>query len=105
MPWFTVTPIETHKEAENQVGGHHNQAEFAVRGKEPKGEVQIYTSMGATLRELTDLDWSSWIDTDITQDEYEYLDTMCSRKQSKRVHILLQAQEDIAFATNVVRSV
>ena len=38
-----------------QVGGHHNQAEFAVRGKEPKDEVQIYTWMDATLRELTDL--------------------------------------------------
>ncbi|GJZ13112.1 histone deacetylase complex subunit SAP18-like protein [Tanacetum coccineum] len=38
-----------------QVGGHHNQAEFAVRGKEPKGEVQIHTWMDATLRELTDL--------------------------------------------------
>ena len=38
-----------------QVGGHHNQAEFAVRGKEPKYEVQIYTWMDATLRELTDL--------------------------------------------------
>lgn len=38
-----------------QVGGHHNQADFAVRGKEPKDEVQIYTWMDATLRELTDL--------------------------------------------------
>ncbi|GJX44339.1 reverse transcriptase domain-containing protein [Tanacetum coccineum] len=38
-----------------QVGGHHNQVEFAVRGKEPKCEVQIYTWMDATLRELTDL--------------------------------------------------
>ncbi|PWA99917.1 Sin3 associated polypeptide p18 [Artemisia annua] len=38
-----------------KVGGHHNQAEFAVRGKEPKDEVQIYTWMDATLRELTDL--------------------------------------------------
>lgn len=38
-----------------QIGGHHNQADFAVRGKEPKDEVQIYTWMDATLRELTDL--------------------------------------------------
>ncbi|KAJ0762565.1 putative Sin3 associated polypeptide p18 [Helianthus annuus] len=37
------------------VGGHHSQADFAVRGKEPKDEVQIYTWMDATLRELTDL--------------------------------------------------
>lgn len=29
--------------------------EFAVRGKEPKDEVQIYTWKDATLRELTDL--------------------------------------------------
>nr|GEZ53857.1 rust resistance kinase Lr10-like [Tanacetum cinerariifolium] len=38
-----------------EVSGHHNQAEFTVRGKDPKGEVQIYTWMDATLRELTDL--------------------------------------------------
>ncbi|TMW85102.1 histone deacetylase complex subunit SAP18 [Solanum lycopersicum] len=38
-----------------KVGGHHNVNEFAVRGKEPKDEVQIYTWMDATLRELTDL--------------------------------------------------
>ncbi|XP_076951947.1 histone deacetylase complex subunit SAP18-like [Bidens hawaiensis] len=38
-----------------QVGGHHGPADFAVRGKEPKDEVQIYTWMDATLRELTDL--------------------------------------------------
>ncbi|PHT81714.1 Histone deacetylase complex subunit SAP18 [Capsicum annuum] len=38
-----------------KVGGHHNKNEFAVRGKEPKDEVQIYTWMDATLRELTDL--------------------------------------------------
>ncbi|MED6170739.1 hypothetical protein PIB30_034006 [Stylosanthes scabra] len=29
--------------------------DFAVRGKEPKDEVQIYTWKDATLRELTDL--------------------------------------------------
>lgn len=38
-----------------QIGGHHSDNEFAVRGKEPKDEVQIYTWMDATLRELTDL--------------------------------------------------
>lgn len=38
-----------------QVGGHHTDEDFAVRGKEPKDEVQIYTWMDATLRELTDL--------------------------------------------------
>ncbi|CAH9145842.1 unnamed protein product [Cuscuta epithymum] len=38
-----------------KVGGHHAESEFAVRGKEPKDEVQIYTWMDASLRELTDL--------------------------------------------------
>uniref|UniRef100_A0A1S3X4R4 Histone deacetylase complex subunit SAP18-like n=1 Tax=Nicotiana tabacum TaxID=4097 RepID=A0A1S3X4R4_TOBAC len=38
-----------------QIGGHHSDNDFAVRGKEPKDEVQIYTWMDATLRELTDL--------------------------------------------------
>ncbi|KAL1546778.1 histone deacetylase complex subunit SAP18-like [Salvia divinorum] len=38
-----------------KVGGHHTDEDFAVRGKEPKDEVQIYTWMDATLRELTDL--------------------------------------------------
>lgn len=38
-----------------QVAGHHQNEEFAVRGKEPKDEVQIYTWKDATLRELTDL--------------------------------------------------
>ncbi|CDP08917.1 unnamed protein product [Coffea canephora] len=38
-----------------KIGGHHNEVDFAVRGKEPKDEVQIYTWMDATLRELTDL--------------------------------------------------
>ncbi|KAH7577822.1 hypothetical protein JRO89_XS01G0304100 [Xanthoceras sorbifolium] len=37
------------------IGGHHSREEFAVRGKEPKDEVQIYTWKDATLRELTDL--------------------------------------------------
>ncbi|KAG6472930.1 hypothetical protein ZIOFF_070409 [Zingiber officinale] len=36
-------------------GGHHPAEEFAVRGKEPKDEVQIYTWKDANLRELTDL--------------------------------------------------
>ncbi|CAL9105348.1 unnamed protein product [Musa acuminata var. zebrina] len=38
-----------------KVGGHHPAEDFAVRGKEPKDEVQIYTWKDATLRELTDL--------------------------------------------------
>lgn len=39
----------------SQIGGHHPNEDFAVRGKEPKDEVQIYTWKDATLRELTDL--------------------------------------------------
>ncbi|GLT78303.1 hypothetical protein SLA2020_498430 [Shorea laevis] len=38
-----------------KIGSHHGEEEFAVRGKEPKDEVQIYTWKDATLRELTDL--------------------------------------------------
>ncbi|KAJ4953852.1 hypothetical protein NE237_030684 [Protea cynaroides] len=38
-----------------KIGGHHTKEDFAVRGKEPKDEVQIYTWKDATLRELTDL--------------------------------------------------
>ncbi|XP_059651499.1 histone deacetylase complex subunit SAP18 [Cornus florida] len=38
-----------------KIGGHHSDEDFAVRGKEPKDEVQIYTWKDATLRELTDL--------------------------------------------------
>ncbi|GAA0150525.1 hypothetical protein Leryth_015514 [Lithospermum erythrorhizon] len=38
-----------------KAGGHHTSADFKERGKEPKDEVQIYTWMDATLRELTDL--------------------------------------------------
>lgn len=34
-----------------QSGGHHTAEDFAVRGKEPKDEVQIYTWKDATLRE------------------------------------------------------
>ncbi|CAH8266072.1 unnamed protein product [Arabidopsis lyrata] len=36
-------------------GGHHTNEDYAVRGREPKDEVQIYTWKDATLRELTDL--------------------------------------------------
>ncbi|GJP39644.1 hypothetical protein CLOM_g23992 [Closterium sp. NIES-68] len=36
-------------------GGHHDLDVFAVRGQEPKEEVQMYTWKDATLRELTDL--------------------------------------------------
>ncbi|XVE77020.1 hypothetical protein DITRI_Ditri13aG0028400 [Diplodiscus trichospermus] len=39
----------------SRIGGHHSKEDFAVRGKEPKDEVQIYTWKDATLRELTDL--------------------------------------------------
>ncbi|KAK3152264.1 hypothetical protein QOZ80_2BG0156580 [Eleusine coracana subsp. coracana] len=38
-----------------RVAGHHDKEEFAVRGKEPKDELQIYTLKDATLRKLTDL--------------------------------------------------
>ena len=38
-----------------QHGAHHHLEEFAERGKEPKEEVQVYTWMDATLRELTEL--------------------------------------------------
>ncbi|KAJ8900223.1 hypothetical protein K2173_024863 [Erythroxylum novogranatense] len=38
-----------------KIGSHHMKEDFAVRGKEPKDEVQIYTWKDATLRELTDL--------------------------------------------------
>ncbi|KAL2892312.1 Histone deacetylase complex subunit SAP18 [Bienertia sinuspersici] len=38
-----------------KIGSHHSKEEFAVRGKEPKNEFQIYTWMDATLRELTEL--------------------------------------------------
>lgn len=38
-----------------QAGSHHVSDDFAVRGKEPKDEVQIYTWKDASLRELTDL--------------------------------------------------
>ncbi|GMH44642.1 hypothetical protein BSKO_12594 [Bryopsis sp. KO-2023] len=38
-----------------KLGGHHGLEDFARRGREPPGEVQIYTWKDATLRELTDL--------------------------------------------------
>ncbi|KAA0049010.1 histone deacetylase complex subunit SAP18 [Cucumis melo var. makuwa] len=38
-----------------KIGSHHFNEDFAVRGKEPRDEVQIYTWKDATLRELTDL--------------------------------------------------
>ncbi|XWS49855.1 hypothetical protein CRYUN_Cryun12cG0039000 [Craigia yunnanensis] len=38
-----------------KIGSHHSKEDFAVRGKEPKDEVQIYTWKDANLRELTDL--------------------------------------------------
>ena len=39
----------------SQHGRHHDLDEFAIRGQEPKDEVQIYTWKDASLRELTDL--------------------------------------------------
>eukprot|EP00798_Chlamydomonas_sp_ICE-L_P021350 gene21350-28286_t len=36
-------------------GSHHRLEDFRVRGKEPADEIQIYTWMDATLRELSDL--------------------------------------------------
>uniref|UniRef100_U5GJ82 Histone deacetylase complex subunit SAP18 n=1 Tax=Populus trichocarpa TaxID=3694 RepID=U5GJ82_POPTR len=45
-----IEPIDREK-----IGSHHKPEDFAVRGKEPKDEVQIYTWKDATLRELTDL--------------------------------------------------
>mmetsp|Transcript_769 Transcript_769/g.1825 ORF Transcript_769/g.1825 Transcript_769/m.1825 type:complete len:166 (-) Transcript_769:94-591(-) len=38
-----------------KLGGHHKLEEYAKVGELPKGEVQVYTWMDATLRELTDL--------------------------------------------------
>lgn len=38
-----------------QTGRHHRLEDYARRGQEPKGEVQIYTWPDASLRELTDL--------------------------------------------------
>lgn len=38
-----------------KLGGHHRLEEYARRGQEPKEEVQMYTWMDATLRELADL--------------------------------------------------
>ena len=41
-----------------KTGEHHTMEDFAIRGKVPIDEVQIYTWMDATLRELTDLVFS-----------------------------------------------
>ncbi|PRW60917.1 Histone deacetylase complex subunit SAP18 isoform B [Chlorella sorokiniana] len=38
-----------------RLGAHHQLEDFARRGDEPKDEVQVYTWMDATLRELSDL--------------------------------------------------
>lgn len=38
-----------------KIGGHHDLEDYAVRGKEPKDTVSIYTWKDANLRELTDL--------------------------------------------------
>ncbi|KAI3756496.1 hypothetical protein L1987_56317 [Smallanthus sonchifolius] len=48
-------PCPPHLDTFIGVGGHHTQAAFAFRGKEPKDEVHIYTWMDATPCELTDL--------------------------------------------------
>ncbi|KAG2246824.1 hypothetical protein Bca52824_086452 [Brassica carinata] len=37
----------------SQTGGHHCKEDYAVRGKEPKDRVQIYTWKDANLCELT----------------------------------------------------
>lgn len=47
LPLLDMQPI--------QEGGHHELEEYATRGKEPQDEVQMYTWMDATLRELSDL--------------------------------------------------
>ena len=52
----------------------------------------------------SDVDWSSWIDTDITEDELEGLDYV-RPEAIKEGSVTLQAQEDIAFATDVVSSI
>ncbi|GAQ83399.1 histone deacetylase complex subunit SAP18 [Klebsormidium nitens] len=38
-----------------KIGAHHSLEDYAVRGKEPKDTVSIYTWKDANLRELTDL--------------------------------------------------
>eukprot|EP01026_Neomeris_dumetosa_P045129 TRINITY_DN3822_c0_g1_i2.p3 TRINITY_DN3822_c0_g1~~TRINITY_DN3822_c0_g1_i2.p3 ORF type:complete len:138 (+),score=19.37 TRINITY_DN3822_c0_g1_i2:260-673(+) len=38
-----------------KAGGHHRIQDYQKRGSEPDGEIQIYTWMDATLRELADL--------------------------------------------------
>ncbi|KAL9246770.1 hypothetical protein vseg_020264 [Gypsophila vaccaria] len=60
-PRARVLPVDREKTCPlllrvfTKVGGHHTVEDFAIRGKEPKDEVQIYTWKDATLRELTDL--------------------------------------------------
>merc|ERR1719296_756246 len=38
-----------------KLGEHHKPEDYAVRGKEPKEELQIYTWKDASLKELADL--------------------------------------------------
>jgi hypothetical protein len=64
-----------------QVAGHHQKEEFAVRGKEPKDEVQIYTWKDATLRELTDLVSLLACDTN------RKIDRCSDISEERRVHI------------------
>uniref|UniRef100_A0A6N2JXR9 Histone deacetylase complex subunit SAP18 n=1 Tax=Salix viminalis TaxID=40686 RepID=A0A6N2JXR9_SALVM len=60
-PRLRLEPIDREKTCPlllrvfTKIGSHHKPEDFAVRGKEPKDEVQIYTWKDATLRELTDL--------------------------------------------------
>lgn len=51
----TCLKLTTEQFRKTQIGSHHLNEDFKVRGKEPKDEVQIYTWKDATLRELTDL--------------------------------------------------
>ncbi|CAG9464227.1 unnamed protein product [Pedinophyceae sp. YPF-701] len=37
------------------IGGHHRLKDYEKRGEEPKNELQIYTWMDASLREITEL--------------------------------------------------
>ncbi|KAJ8633568.1 hypothetical protein MRB53_026904 [Persea americana] len=61
LPRLRFEPIDREKTCPlllrvfTKTGGHHSNEDFAVRGKEPRDEVQIYTWKDATLRELTDL--------------------------------------------------
>ncbi|KDP25534.1 hypothetical protein JCGZ_20690 [Jatropha curcas] len=59
--WPGLEPIDREKTCPlllrvfTKIGSHHKMEDFAVGGKEPKDEVQIYTWKDATLHELTDL--------------------------------------------------